>query len=201
MSAPTGQASPFSSNAWPSEYFAERRTYMYFNDEGIEILHQPAAHTDGDSFVFFRRSDVVVAGNVVDTTRFPVIDLAHGGSIQGEIDALNKLIELAIPPGPFIGTPGGANATAPQPGGTEVLPGHGRIYRQIDVVNYRDMVVIIRDEIQKMINRKMTLDQIEAAGPAKAFDTQYGASSGPWTTKNFVEAIYKSLTTGKNNPS
>ena len=109
------------------------------------MLHQPAAHTDGDTVVFFRRSDVVVAGHILDATRFPVIDVARGGSIQGEIAALNRLIQLAIPAGPYLGTPNGAieTSTAVLPGGTEVLTGRGRVYRQIDVVDYRDMVVII----------------------------------------------------------
>jgi cyclase len=182
------------SELWPSETFEERRRTMYFNDEGIEILHQPAAHSDGDTIVFFRKSDVIVAGHIIDTTRFPVIDLARGGSINGEIDALNRVIELAIPPGPFIGLPAGPTASARQQGGTEVLTGRGRIYRQIDVVNYRDMVVIVRDIVQDMINRKMTLDQIKAADPAKPYTAQYGATSGPWTTSDFVDAIYRSLT-------
>ena len=179
---------------WPSETFEERRRTMYFNDEGIELLHQPAAHSDGDTIVFFRKSDVVVAGHIIDTTRFPVIDLARGGSVKGEIEALNRVIELAIPPGPFIGLPGGPTASARLQGGTEVLTGLGRIYRQIDVVNYRDMVVIVRDIVQDMINRKMTLDQIKAADPAKPYSAQYGATSGPWTTNAFVEAVYRSLT-------
>jgi cyclase len=200
MSAPTGQTSPFPSEQWPTQTFDERRRYMYFNGEGIEILHQPAAHTDGDILVFFRRSDVVVAGNVLDATRFPVIDLARGGSIQGEIDALNRVIELAIPPGPLVGTPTGAVAMSEMPGGTEVLPGHGRVFRQIDVVGYRDMVVIIRDTIQYMIGQKMTLDQIQAAAPAKAWEPRFGATSGPWTTNQFVEAIYKGLTNDNSKP-
>jgi glyoxylase-like metal-dependent hydrolase (beta-lactamase superfamily II) len=173
---------------------------MYFNDEGIEILHQPAAHTDGDTIVFFRKSDVIVAGNIIDTNRFPAIDLARGGSVQGEIIALNRIIEIAIPPGPFVGLPNG-HATDTQQGGTDVVPGHGRIYRQIDVVNYRNMVVIIRDIVQDMINRKMTLDQIKAADPAKPYKAQYGATSGPRSTEStddFVEAVYKSLTTAKS---
>jgi glyoxylase-like metal-dependent hydrolase (beta-lactamase superfamily II) len=190
--------SPFRSDIWPSETFIERRRTMYFNDEGIEILHQPAAHTDGDTIVFFRKSDVIVAGNIIDTDRFPVIDLARGGSLKGEIDALNRIIETAIPPGPFVGLPNGLNASAPQQGGTDVLPGHGRICRQIDVVNYRDMIVIISDIVQGMINRKMTLDQIKAADPAKPYKARYGATSGPWTTNDFVEAVYKSLTNPKS---
>lgn len=186
-------------DAWPSETFDDDRKALSFNGEGIEVLHQPAAHTDGDTFVFFRRSDVVVAGHIVDATRFPVIDVARGGSVQGEIAALNQLIRLAIPAGPYLGVPNGAieTATAELPGGTEVLTGRGRIYRQIDVLNYRDMVVIIADTIQHMIDRKMTLEQIKAAEPAKAWASQFGATSGPWTTNDFVEAVYKSLTSGK----
>ena len=185
--------------AWPSETFDDARKALSFNGEGIEILHVPAAHTDGDAVVFFRRSDVVVAGHIVDATRFPVIDLARGGSIQGEIAALNRLIELAIPAGPYLGIPDGAieTSTAVLPGGTEVLTGRGRVYRQIDVVNYRDMVVIIADTIQHMIDRKMTLEQIKAAEPAKAWAPEFGATSGPWTTSDFVEAVYKSLTNKK----
>jgi glyoxylase-like metal-dependent hydrolase (beta-lactamase superfamily II) len=193
MSAPTGETSPFPTDAWPTESFFESRRYLYFNDEGIEIFHLPAAHSDGDSVVFFRRSDVVVAGHVLDDTRFPVIDLARGGSIQGEIDALNRLIELAIPPGPFVGTPRGAIAASEMPGGTEVLPARGRVYRQLDVVEYRDMVVIIRDAIKHMIDQKMTLDQIKAAAPAKAWEPRFGATTGSWTTTQFVEAVHKSL--------
>jgi len=185
--------------AWPSETFDDPRKALSFNGEGIEVLHQPAAHTDGDTVVFFRRSDVVVAGHIVDATRFPVIDVARGGSIQGEIAALNRLIQLAIPAGPYLGIPNGAieTSTAVLPGGTEVLTGRGRVYRQIDVVNYRDMIVIITDTIQHMIDQKMTLEQIKAAAPARAWDPEFGATSGPWTTNDFVEAVYKSLTTRK----
>ena len=193
MNGPNGTPA-FPSETWPSETFEERRRTMYFNDEGIEMIHQPAAHTDADAIVFFRKSDVIVAGNLIDTDHFPVIDLARGGSLKGEIEALNRIIEIAIPPGPFVGLPNGANATATLQGGTDVLPGHGRIYRQIDVVNYRDMLVVVSDIVQDMINRKMTLDQIKAADPAKPYKGRYGASSGPWTTNDFVEAIYKSLT-------
>ncbi len=192
------RTSPFASDLWPSETFEERRRAMYFNDEGIEIIHQPAAHTDADAIVFFRKSDVIVAGNLIDTDRFPVIDLARGGSLKGEIDALNRVIEMAIPPGPFVGLPNGLNTTAGLQGGTDVLPGHGRIYRQIDVVNYRDMVVIISDIVKDMISRKMTLDQIKAADPAKPYNARWGATSGAWTTNDFVEAVYKSLTNARS---
>ena len=142
---------------------------------------------DADSFVFFRGSDVVVAGDVLDTTRFPVIDVPNGGSIQGEIDALNKLIELAIAPTPFIYS--GA--------GTYVIPGHGRLCEQMEIVDYRDMVVIVRDVIADLIKQGKTLDQIKEASPAKPYENQYGSKTGAWTTNAFVEAIYKSLTAKK----
>ena len=183
MSAPTGKAAGYPAEAWPTETFNRERNYIYLNHEGIEIFHPPAAHTDGDSVVFFRISDVVLAGDILDTTRFPVIDLEKGGSIQGEIDALNHLIDLAIPPGPL----------PYQEGGTYVIPGHGRICDQADVTDYRDMVVIIRDVIADMKERGMTLDQVKAASPAKPYERQYGSDSGPWTTNAFVEAVYKSL--------
>jgi cyclase len=182
MSAPTGKVSAFAVDSWPTEAFFQKRKYLRMNGEGIEVLYQPAAHSDADTFVFFRSSDVVVAGDVMDTTRFPVIDTANGGSVQGEIDALNQLIALAIPSLPFIY----------QGVGTYVIPGHGRLCEQQDVVEYRDMVVIVRDVIADMIKRDMTLDQVKKASPAKPYETQYGTQPG--STNAFVEAIYKSLT-------
>ena len=181
MSAPTGKIAAFPQDAWPTEAFYQKRKSIRMNEEGIEILYQPAAHSGADSFVMFRGSDVVVAGDVLDKTRFPVIDLANGGSIQGEIDALNKLIELTIAPIPFIYK--GA--------GTYVIPGHGRLCEQMEVVDYRDMVVTVRDVVADMIERGMTLDQIKAASPAKPYETQYGKLPG--VTSAFVESIYKSL--------
>jgi cyclase len=183
MSAPTGKAPPFPNESWPSETFSERRRYLYLNHEGIEVFRQPAAHSDGDSIVFFRASDVIAAGDVIDATRFPVIDVARGGSIQGEIDALNRVIDLAVRPIPFVA----------QEGGTYILPGHGRVYDQSDAVEYRDMIVTIRDIVRNMIQHGMSLEQIQAASPARPWARQYGSDSGPWTTNHFVEAVYKSL--------
>jgi cyclase len=184
MSARAGQTPAFPAAAWPTETFHQSRRYMYINGEGIEVLHQPAAHTDGDSVVFFRRSDVVVAGDVIDTTRFPVIDVARGGGIQGEIAALNRIVDLAIPSIPFDW----------RDEGTLVIPGHGRLLDQLDVVEYRDMVVIISDRIRAMVKQGKTLEQVKAASPTQGYTRRYGADSGPWTTSMFVEAIYTSLT-------
>jgi cyclase len=187
MSAPTGKAAAFPVESWPNEAFFQKRKAIRMNEEAIEVLYQPAAHSGADSMVFFRGSDVVVAGDVLDTTRFPVIDLANGGSIQGEIDALNRLIELAVPPTPFIykGV------------GTYVIPGHGRICEQQDVVEYRDMVVIIRDVIADLMKQGKTLEQIKEAAPALPYERRYGSQTGDWTTNAFVEAVYKSLSAQK----
>jgi cyclase len=187
MSAPTGKVSPFPADAWPTEAFYPKRWTTRLNDEGIEVLYQPAAHSDADSLVFFRGSDVVVAGDILDKTRYPVIDIANGGSIQGEIDALNKLIELTIAPTPYIykGV------------GTYVIPGHGRLCEQMEVVDYRDMVVTIRDVIADLIKQGKTLDQIKEERPTLAYEPQYGSKTGTWTTSMFVEAVYKSLTAKK----
>jgi len=188
MSAPTGQTSPFPFAAWPTETFNNGRKYMYLNGEGIEILHQTAAHSDSDSIVFFRRSDVIVAGDIMDTTRFPVIDVARGGSIQGELDALNRIVEMAIPSVPIVS----------REAGTSVIPGHGHVGDQFDVVHYRDMLTIIRDHVLDLIKAGMTLEQIKAASPAQGYIRRYGSDSGPWTTNDFIEAVYQSLVHAKS---
>ncbi len=183
MSGPSGKSPAFPIEAWPTETFDELRKYMYLNGEGIEIYHEPAAHTDGDAIVFFRRSDVVVAGDVFDTRRFPVVDIAKGGSIQGEIAALQKLVDTAIPSVPIVS----------REEGTLVIPGHGHLCDQLDVVDYRDMVTIIRDRVRDLMKQGLTLEQIKAASPARGYTRRYGADTGPWTTDEFVEAIYRSM--------
>jgi cyclase len=183
MSGPTGQPSPFPIDAWPTETFDQVRKYMYLNGEGIEIFHEPAAHTDGDAIVFFRRSDVVVAGEVFDTRRFPVINIAKGGSIQGEIAALQKLVDTAIPSVPIVS----------REEGTLIVPGHGRICDQLDAVDYRDMVTIIRDRVRDLMKQGLTLEQIKAALPARGYTRRYGSDTGAWTTNDFVQALYLSM--------
>jgi cyclase len=183
MSGQSGQPSPYPVGAWPTETFGQRRKYMYLNGEGIEVIHQPAAHTDGDAIVFFRRSDVLVAGDILDTTRFPVIDIAKGGSIQGEIAALQKLVDTAIPSVPIVS----------REEGTLIIPGHGRICDQLDVVEYRDMVTIIRDRIRDLKKQGLTLEQIKAASPARGYTRRYGSGVGSSTTSDFVESVYRSM--------
>jgi glyoxylase-like metal-dependent hydrolase (beta-lactamase superfamily II) len=183
MSGPSGQPSRFPVDAWPTETFNQPRKYMYLNGEGIEVFHQPAAHTDGDAIVFFRRSDVVVAGDIFDTTRFPVIDIAKGGSIYGEIAALHKLVDTAIPSVPIVS----------REEGTLIIPGHGRLCDQLDVVEYRDMITIIRDRIRDSMKQGLTLEQIKAASPARGYTRRYGSDTGSWSTNDFIEAVYRSI--------
>ena len=176
------------SGGWPTEVFNYSRKYMYLNGEAIEVLRQPAAHTDSDVFAFFRRSDVVVAGDVLDTGQFPVIDVERGGSIQGEIAALNRLVDLAVPSVPVV----------TREAGTIVVPGHGRLCEQYDVVEYRDMVTIIRDRVRDLMKAGRSLAEIKAAQPAKGYMGRYGNPGGAWTTDHFIEAIYRSLTKEKS---
>lgn len=183
-----GEQPTYASNAWPTYAYLDTFYDLYFNDEPIEMLQAPAASSDGDSLVLFRRSDVVMAGAVMDMSSFPVIDLAHGGSIDGEIAALNHLLRLAVGPAPLIYTAGD---------GTYVIPAHGRVGDQWEVIDYRDMVVTIRDAVADMMKRHMSLEQIEAEHPAKAYEPRYGSNTGAWTTNMFMEAIYKSLLASK----
>jgi len=185
-SAESASAGPLA--GLPTESFHYERKYLYLNDEAIEVLHQPAAHTDSDVFAFFRRSDVVVAGDVMDTRRFPVIDIERGGSIQGEIAALNRLSELAVASVPVVS----------REAGTIVIPGHGRLCDQFDVVEYRDMITIITDRIRELVNAGRSLEQVKAAGPAKGYAGRYGNAGGDWTTDRFVEAVYRSLVKEKS---
>ena len=181
--AQLAQMDGYPTKGWPTDTYlsTEPSRTFYLNDEPIVVTHAAAANSD--SFVLFRRSDVVMAGDVLDMEHFPRINAADGGSINGEIAALNDLLQLAVPPSPLIY----------EYDGTYVVPAHGRVADQWEVVDYRDMVVIIRDTIADMMKRHMTLDQIQAAEPAKAYEPRFGSSSGPWTTKMFVAAVYQSL--------
>ena len=166
--------------AQPGDTYFGASKDLFFNGESIQLLHQPAAHTDGDTIVYFRRSDVISAGDIYVTDSYPVIDLANGGSLQGVIDGLNRLLDLAIP-------------EHHEEGGTYIIPGRGRISDEFDVLEYRDMMTVIRDRIREMIQKGMTLAQVKVARPTRDYDPQYGAISGSWTTDMFVEAAYKSL--------
>ena len=169
----------------PLNTFFEDERDFYFNGEAIFIYHVPHAHTDGDVLVYFRGSDVLVAGDIFVTTTYPVIDAKLGGGVEGFVTGLNKVLDITVPK--YL-----------QEGGTYVIPGHGRVGDEADVVDYRDMVVIIRDRIQDMIKRGLSLEQIKAARPALDYDGRYGNDKS-WTTTMFVEAVYRDLTQKKSN--
>ena len=184
MSAPTGKQAPTPFGAWPTETYVAGQKELHFNDEPVQVIYQRNAHTDGDSLVLFRHSDVISTGDIFVTTSYPFIDVERGGSVQGELDALNNILDLAIP-------------KHDEEGGTYIIPGHGRICDEFDVLEYRDMVTIIRDRIQASIKKGMTLDQIKAARLTLDYDARYDAKSGPGAAGSFVEAVYKSLTAKK----
>lgn len=184
LSTATGAAA-VPSGAWPSETFTSRYRSLYVNDDPVQIIRQLGAHSDGDAIVHFRRADVIATGDVLDLRHFPVIDPARGGSIQGELDALNRLLDLVVPAMPLV-------LKAPR---TLVVPGHGRVSDYAEVVEYRDMLTIIRNIVDDMVKKGMTLDQIKKANPTAGYRARYGRESGAWTTDMFVEAVYNGLKT------
>jgi cyclase len=164
-------------------YFEERRDFP-FNGEAVILYHDESALDDGGTVVMFRRSDVIAAGDLFSTVSYPRIDVAAGGSVQGTIDGLNRILDLAVP------------SKSLALGGTYVIPGHGRISDENDVLWYRDMLQIVSDRIKDMVAKKMTLEQVKAAKPTLDYDARYGSDTGPWTTAMFIEAVYRDLSKG-----
>jgi cyclase len=165
------------SGAWPTLTYLEGKSFA-FNGEAIQMFAEKAAHTDGDSIVLFRGSNVLSAGDVFLTTGYPVIDLERGGSIQGEILALNHILDLTVP-------------RSMQEGGTMVIPGRGRLCDESEVSDYRDMLTIIRDRVQNLMRKGKSLEEVKAARLSRDYDGRYSTPS--WTGDMLVEAIYKSL--------
>jgi cyclase len=179
-----GTESAFPTKMLPNDTFTSRYRSMYVNDDAVQVIRQTGAHSDSDVMVLFRKADVIATGDVLDLRQFPVIDVAKGGSIQGEIDALNRLLtEFIVPNMPLV----------LKPGRTLVVPGHGYVADYGEVVEYRDMVTVIRDTIQDLIGKGLTLEQVKAANPTKGYRGRYGADTGPWTTDMFVEAVFVGL--------
>jgi glyoxylase-like metal-dependent hydrolase (beta-lactamase superfamily II) len=174
---------PFAALPTDTFFTPEYRLSTFFNDEAVQIFHVPSATTDGDSFVYFRGSDVIAAGDSFNMDHFPIIDVAQGGSINGVLQVLNAILKVAIP-------------EFRTEGGTMVIPGHGRLGDSADVGYYRDMLTIIRDQVQSLIDQGMTLEQVVATRPTFGYEGRFGAETGAWTTKQFIEAVYRSLKEG-----
>jgi cyclase len=169
---------------WPPSTFSVERKDLYSNGEPVVIIHTPGT-TAGDSMVWFRKSDVLVSGEIMNETSFPAIDVAHGGTINGIIEGLNQLLEIMVP-------------AHLQEGGTMVIPAHGRIGDEHDVLEYRDMVTIIRDRVQHGIDQGMTLAQVQAASPRVTYEYEPRFDRDPaWTAGMFVEAIYTNLSAAR----
>lgn len=169
-------------DALPTETFfvREYKLSTFFNDEGVRIVHFPNATTDGDAMVYFRGSDVIAAGDIFNMDTFPIIDVDQGGHINGVLDGLNYILALAIP-------------EFRTEGGTMIIPGRGRLADSADVGYYRDMLTIIRDQVQHLIDRGMTLQQVVAERPTFGYEGRFGSDTGPWTTEMFITAVYRSL--------
>ena len=178
---------PIPSAFYPTKTFFYHIYSMYLNGEGIQVIHQPAAHTDGDVIVFFRRGDVIATGDLIDTTRFPFIDVERGGTLQGELDALNRLMDLSIHNVPLLW----------YPDRTLLVPGHGHVYDKLDLLEYRDAITTVRDRVQDLIDQGLTLAQVQAANPTLGYRSQYGTDSGPWTTEMFVATVYNEIAAKK----
>jgi len=174
------QATNAPADAVPADTYLEDRRRKFYNGEGVELFHYPNAVTDGDSIVHFRGADVIVTGDIFTTTQYPFIDVANGGTIQGEIKALNAILDKTV-------------FEHEEDGGTIIVPGHGYVSNEHEVLEYRDMAVIVRDRVQVMMNAGATLEQVQAARLTADYDTRYGANTGDWTTAKFVEAVYKTL--------
>jgi cyclase len=175
-----GADMPF--GALPTETFftPDYKVSTFFNEEGVQIVHVPNAATDGDSFVFFRGSDVIAAGDLFNMDSFPIIDVDAGGSINGVLQGLNAILKIAIP-------------EFRTEGGTMVIPGHGRLGDSADVGYYRDMLTIIRDQVQALIDEGLTLQQVIERKPTFGYEARFGSKTGAWTTEMFIEAVYRSL--------
>jgi len=179
MSAPTGQVAPRPEQAWPDNTYSSAQKKLYINGEPVVVMHVPS-NTDGNSIVHFRGADVLSVGDLVDLTGYPFIDVEAGGSIEAIVQGLNRVIAITVP-------------NRKSEGGTLVVPGHGRLADQPDVVYYQQMVGIIRDRILDMVDRGMSIEQVKAARPTRDYDTRFGRDTGSWTTDMFVEAAYNSL--------
>lgn len=141
---------------------------IHLNGDEVHAFSVPPAHTDGDTFVHFKDSDVVHTGDVFRTTAFPVIDTNNGGTLTGTLEALGRLIGVAGPD-------------------TKILPGHGVVSSREDVMGFRDMVLDVTAKVTALLERGMSYEQVAAENPTSAYNDQYGDAD------RFLRALYTEL--------
>jgi len=141
---------------------------LHLNGEEVFAFPVPPAHTDGDTFILFRDSDVIHAGDVFRTTAFPVIDTNNGGTLDGTLQALGLLVGTAGP-------------------NTKIVPGHGVVSSREDVLGFRDMVLDVKDKVATMVAQGMSYAQVAAANPTAAYNDRYG------DPERFLRAVYTEL--------
>lgn len=162
------QAAPH--GAWPTLTFTSGLT-LHVNDEVVEVIHLPAAHTDGDAVVRLRHHDVIHTGDIYEIGAYPFIDVWSGGSIDGMIAAVDRLLEWC-----------GAS--------TRLVPGHGPVSSKPELQAYRDMLVTIRDRVQHAIDEGRTLDELLVTRPTQEFDRARGGAAGG---ARLVRILYQEL--------
>ena len=153
--------------ALPAFTYSEDVT-IHLNGEEVHIFPVPASHTDGDSVIHFRGSDVMVVGDVFRTVAFPVIDRNNGGSLPGTIETLGIIAGRAGPD-------------------TLILPGHGVVSTREDVTEFRDMVIDVASQVSELVEQGMTYEQVAAAGTTAAYEAKWG------DPERFLTAVYAEL--------
>jgi cyclase len=193
LSMPGADGNPaFPAVSWPTDPYAGRKRSIRYNGEAIDIIHQPNAYSDADSIVYFRRSDVIVSGEIFSTKRFPLVDRAHGGTVTGVLAGLNTMLDIAVP---------AVIVESFDEDGTLIIPGSGRLCDKDDLTEYRDMVQIARDRMVNLVSSRRSLDEIKAGHPLVDYEGRYSVPE--WTTSMFVDALYAELSRPKtaNGPA
>lgn len=155
----------------PLVTFGEDMTF-HINGETVYVFKAPDAHTNGDSFIHFKGSNVVHTGDIYRTTSYPYIDTANGGSFLGTIQALDLLVQIAD-------------------AGTKIIPGHGQISNVAEVRAFRDMLLVIRDRIKESFDAGMTLEEAQAAGLTAEYDARWASESRIGSPAAMIEAAYE----------
>lgn len=142
---------------------------FYFNNEEIEVLHQKNAHTDGDSIIFFKSSNVVHTGDIYFNGFYPFIDSSSQGSMNGIITSVNYILSRINDE-------------------TKIIPGHGKLSNKKELISYRDTLIILRDRMQALIKEGKSIDEIIAMKPNADLDETWG--KGFLNPETFLKILY-----------